>query len=60
MRVRFYNKNGDLVLGLNKVKNAEVNPDRDVKVTIKDYEGRPVEMKISRTDYNRMVIGNLK
>ena len=60
MRIRFYNKNGDLVLGLNKVKNAEVGPDRDVKVIVKDYEGQPVEMTISRTDYHRVVVGNLK
>lgn len=58
MRVYLYNKRGDLVLGLSKVKKIKVQEDGSLDITTKAKDGSQVGMFIQRTDYNSMVIGN--
>lgn len=58
MRVYFYNKRGDLTLGLAKVKRIKVHDNGSVDLTIMAEDGSKLDMPIKYTDYDTMVAGS--
>ena len=60
MRAYFYNRRGDLVLGLKKVTDVEIKENRDVDIRIKANDGGMAALTVLRTDYSYIKLGRTK